>query len=168
MTSIDGFYPDHDQWLMPLLHGHELGSILEVGCGQGRTLAWLSQQFPRTPLTGIERRAEAAQFARERMRGAATVLEADAMSFRAEPRFDLAVFYLSLHDADEPLALLKRAPELGDHVVVVDIAEYLPDANQLFAEAGWASANVSIHPDEHVVTAWHRFRGPRPENRDER
>jgi SAM-dependent methyltransferase len=166
MDPLATFYPAHEQWLAPLLE--ELGlvaclergaAVLEIGCGRGRTLAWLARRFPRCEVFGVDIEPVRAAAARSLLAesGRRAVVEVgDATTFTTDRGFALVLFHLALHDmvnAEDALrhALPMRAP--AGRVVVVEIPEYLRDIEML-VRGGLARASLRIDPESHVITAF--------------
>jgi trans-aconitate methyltransferase len=134
-------------------------AVVELGCGRGRTLAWLARRFPRCDLLGIDVDARRVDTARELLDelGAPAVVEiGDASTWVPARAFELVLFHLSLHDMARPENALRRAltwRSPGGRVVVVEIAEYFADID-LLERCGLPRANVRVHADEHVLTAY--------------
>lgn len=162
MDPIAGFYPAHDRWLAPLLAAagvlpmlEQGGAALELGCGRGRTLAFLARRFPRCDRFGIDVDATRVDAAR-RVMAHAVVEVADAATFEPDRRFALVLFHLGLHDMERPDQVVRRAltwRSPGGRVVIVEIAEYVADVD-LLERCGLPRANMRVHADEHVLLAY--------------
>jgi trans-aconitate methyltransferase len=163
MDPVARFYPSHDRWLAPLLETAGVlpmlergGAVVELGCGRGRTLAWLAQRFPRCDLLGIDLVATHVDSARELLAGRVVVELGDAATFVPTRGFDVVLFHLALHDMARPEDALRRGLSWrspGGRVVVVEIAEYFADVD-LLARCGLPRANLRVHADEHVLTGF--------------
>lgn len=167
LAALSTFYPPHEQWLAPTLRALGLFApgppvpILEVGCGGGRTLRFLAVSFPTSLLFGVDIDAERIAAARLALGDRADLVTCDASAYVPACRFGLIVFHLALHDMTTVAAakLLRRSMQWlrpGGCIVVVEILDYLADPELLFAEAGFASADVRIPRDGHVVVAYYR------------
>jgi uncharacterized protein (DUF2062 family) len=116
------------------------GTLLDIGCGQGLTLAlliearraYVEQRWPSSSpepprfdrMVGIETRPRPAASAREALEGDAEVIEADLRAVRLEPaRAALLFDVLHLLHSDEQEALLSTLASLLDPAGVVLVRE---------------------------------------------
>lgn len=90
------------------------GQVLDVGCGDGRLVAFLAQETGHR-VVGLDIAAEGFAKARERARnrGATTLVEcvkgdARRMEAFADHGFDAVVLEYTLHHLEDPLAVLKE------------------------------------------------------------
>jgi uncharacterized protein (DUF2062 family) len=123
------------------------GALLDIGCGQGLTLALLGearaahaagrwpQHWPSPPrferMVGVETRRRAAALAREALAGDAEIIQADARAFPVEPARAVVLFdvlHLMMHEEqDRLLGTIAARLEPGGVVLV----------READASAGW-------------------------------
>ena len=167
LESLSTFYPPHEQWLAPTLRALGMFApgppvpILEVGCGGGRTLRFLAGSFPTSLLFGVDVDADRIATARRVLGDRADLVACDVSAYVPACRFGLIVFHLSLHDMtiDAAATVLRRSMQWlrpGGCIVVVEILDYLAEPERLFEQAGFASTDVRIPRDGHVVVAYYR------------
>src|SRR6185437_9261192 len=87
------------------------GTILELGCGAGAGLVALSRTFPRCTVTGLDPDPTSIAMARARIEAAALGEHVHAEEMRAEDltgedAFDFIYTQISLHEMDDPAAVL--------------------------------------------------------------
>ena len=111
LPTLPGYYDTARLPLLALLGEHVPRQVLEVGCGEGATLAAVKARWPTAHTTGLERVAAAARGGRAAGHAddwvEADVLDAAAANF--EPgRFDLVILSHVLEHFAEPAAVLAR------------------------------------------------------------
>lgn len=133
------------------------GQALELGCGEGRTLALLRQQRPGVRTVGVEREAGALARARE-ARAADELIEADILDptllADATGRFDLVILSHVLEHFAEPAQVLARArgwlaPE-GRLLVALPNLRHLSVLVPLVLRADFAYADSGILDRTHL------------------
>jgi SAM-dependent methyltransferase len=119
----------------------------------------LARRFPRCDLVGIDidpARVAAARSLLAASQASALVEVGDAAVLTRDRSFALVLFHLALHDivnAQDAVqhAMRLRAP--AGRVVVVEIAEYLPDVEML-VRGGLPRETLRVDRDAHVLTAF--------------
>lgn len=128
---VDAILVDHVLPLVPGLTGRlEEGiDVLDVGCGSGRAMVRLAEEFPASRFTGIDFSAEGIERARAeaRERGVENVRfeVADAAELDAEDGYHLVTTFDAVHDQADPARVLRaiRAAVRPDGVYLMqDIA----------------------------------------------
>lgn len=128
---VDGILVDRVLPLVPgLAERLEAGiDILDVGCGSGRAMVRLAQEFPESRFVGFDFSAEAVERARAeaRERGVENVRfeERDAAELDEPGSFDLVTTFDAVHDQADPARVLRaiRAALRPDGVYLMqDIA----------------------------------------------
>jgi len=109
--ALPGYYDTARLPLLGLLGDHAPRQVLEVGCGEGATLAALKARWPAARTTGLERMPAAARAGRAAGHAdewvEADVLDAAAADF--EPgRFDVVILSHVLEHFADPAAVLAR------------------------------------------------------------
>ena len=111
--------PALDDRILPLVPGitdrlREGIRVLDVGCGRGRALLKMAQDYPNSQFVGLDLSAEAIEWAQNEARrlGLTNVRfeRRDASDFdtTAEPEaFDFVTTFDAVHDQAQPLAVLK-------------------------------------------------------------
>ncbi len=104
------------------------GAAADVGCGGGRAAIMLAQAFPKARLTGFDIHAESVERARRNAEAAGI---ADRVTFAVangaelpEGRFDLVTTFDVVHDAIDPVALMRgvrRALKPGGSYLVQEV-----------------------------------------------
>lgn len=121
-----------NKWIPAMPHVIEKlnagGAAADVGCGGGRAAIMIAQAFPQARLTGFDIHAESVERAR---RNAAAAGVADRVTFAVangaelpEGRFDLVTTFDVVHDAIDPVALMRgvrRALKPGGSYLVQEV-----------------------------------------------
>jgi len=101
---------------LPELNRHlaEGGTVLELGCGAGAGLVALARTFPQCTVTGLDSDATSIELARARIEAAGLSERVHAEEMRAEDltsedAFDFVYTQISLHEMDDPAAVLANA-----------------------------------------------------------
>lgn len=88
--------------------------VMDVGCGRGRALNLLAQQYPNSEFVGVDLSQEAIDYAREEAEQHSLTnlnyLQQDVTSFDVDAldkQFDLITTFDAVHDQAKPLAVLK-------------------------------------------------------------
>ncbi len=103
------------KWLPAMPHVVEKlnagGTAADVGCGGGRAAIMIAEAYPKARLTGFDIHAESIERARRNAEGAGV---ADRVAFAVangaelpEGRFDLVTTFDVVHDAIDPVALMR-------------------------------------------------------------
>lgn len=93
---------------LPFLRDMKISSILDVGCGTGRSLRWYSEHIPDASLTGIDRSPDLLELAREYLPNA--VLQqgkAESLPFEDDV-FDMVCATGMLHHVSDPDQCIKE------------------------------------------------------------
>jgi SAM-dependent methyltransferase len=103
--------PELPQLMRTLAEG---GTILELGCGAGAGLVALARTFPRCTVTGLDPDPTSIELARDRIEraGLAEHVHAEEMSaedLTSEDAFNFIYTQISLHEMDNPTAVLENA-----------------------------------------------------------
>ena len=118
--------------ILPLIPGlnEKLASgivVMDVGCGRGRALTLLAQQYPNSDFVGIDLSQEAIDYARTEAEklGLSNLnyLQQDVTTFDVDAldkQFDLITTFDAVHDQAKPLAVLQ-----GIHRALKDDGVYL-------------------------------------------
>ncbi len=98
-------------------------SILDVGCGEGYTLAALRAAGIEAAMTGIDLSADAIAKARQRLPGEVTLSVGDARELHASAaaRFDLVIMTEVLEHLDEPARMLPILAGLSRGPVILSV-----------------------------------------------
>lgn len=121
-----------NKWIPALPHVIEKlnagGVAADVGCGGGRAAIMIAQAFPKARLTGFDIHAESVERARRNAEAAGV---ADRVTFAIangaelpEGRFDLVTTFDVVHDAIDPVALMRgvrRALKPGGSYLVQEV-----------------------------------------------
>ncbi|MGA5559839.1 class I SAM-dependent methyltransferase [Streptomyces platensis] len=144
MTAVSTCYDDRETELSRALcvevgltlGEHPPSRILDVGCGTGKSLAWIRQHLPDAELVGIDPSETAVRSARSLLGpGPGNHVHALPAEDLAGPaahrfgRFDLILVHLSLALMRDPFAVVRALAGLlapGGHCYVVDLLR--PDA----------------------------------------
>ena len=98
-----------------------IGSILEVGCGQGWLLKETGAAHPDATLTGIDMRPEALEFARELVPRAEFILQdAHELPF-ADASFDLVICSDVLEHVENPVAVVSEIRRVSRGFCVISV-----------------------------------------------
>ncbi|MEV4174671.1 class I SAM-dependent methyltransferase [Nonomuraea sp. NPDC049709] len=130
--------------------------IIEVGCAEGVFTGALARAYPDAEITGVDVSARALERARARVpeNGRVRFVQADILTHRPEPRFDLVfcsetLYYLGRHDRLR-LASAQLSGLLVPDGVLVAVHPW-PEATRLH---GYLDAHGSLHRlGEQVYTA---------------
>lgn len=115
-------------WLAGLIRHYGALSVLDVGCGTGRALRYLSRHCPELKLTGIEPSEALRQKALDAAAGTAAVLDGDATALPfADASFDIVCEFGVLHHVERP----RRAVE--EMLRVARVGVFLSDDNHFAA-----------------------------------
>jgi SAM-dependent methyltransferase len=96
--------------------------LLDLGCGEGYTLAVLAEAFPALPLTGIDVSADAIADARRRVPPHVSLMARAAESLRGTGRrWDLVMMLEVLEHLPDPGAALALVEELGVRRVLLSV-----------------------------------------------
>jgi SAM-dependent methyltransferase len=97
-------------------------TILDVGCGEGYTLAALAAGGVRATLTGVDLSAEAIATARARLGDSAELSVQDARTLALEGRrFDLVMMTEVLEHLEDPAAVLQTIASLSARHVLLSV-----------------------------------------------
>jgi 2-polyprenyl-3-methyl-5-hydroxy-6-metoxy-1,4-benzoquinol methylase len=120
------------KWIAALPHVVEAlnagGAAADVGCGGGRAAIMIAQAFPKARVTGFDIHAESVERARRNAEAAGV---ADRVTFAVangsdlpENRFDLVTTFDVVHDAVDPVGLMRgvrRALKPGGSYLVQEV-----------------------------------------------
>ncbi|MBU0718695.1 MAG: class I SAM-dependent methyltransferase [Planctomycetes bacterium] len=105
-----------------LLEGLSIGSVVDVGCGEGFALEWLAERFRAARTVGVDLRPNALQFAREHGKTAAFFSAADVyhLPFGADT-FDLVLCLENLEHLDRPAEALGELSRVTRHWCLISV-----------------------------------------------
>jgi SAM-dependent methyltransferase len=140
-------------------------TILDLGCGTGRSTLALARAYPRATVRGVDLDAASVAHAetaaaREGLADRVTFVAGDAASIITGERYDLVTVFEALHDMGDPvgtLAAARRALADGGAVLVADelTAEaFDPDAGPLERFLyGWSTLHClpATRAEDHVT-----------------
>ncbi|TPV93606.1 MAG: class I SAM-dependent methyltransferase [Myxococcales bacterium FL481] len=98
-------------------------TVLDVGCGEGYTLAALRDGGIAAKLSGVELSGTAVEQAKRRLGAAATVWQGDAreLSTEADSRYDLVMMLEVLEHLDRPEQMLPILERLTNRFVLLSV-----------------------------------------------
>ncbi len=145
------------------LNPPEGGKVLEVACGTGRNLAKIADRYPGCDLYGLDISSEMLTSARAKLKGRATLAQADACNFDpaevfGTPKFDRIILSYSLSmipDWTAALATSARHLAPGGELHLVDFGDQqgLPAWFRAGLHAWLAKFHVTPRADlEHELT----------------
>ncbi|MED5225249.1 class I SAM-dependent methyltransferase [Bacillus safensis] len=110
-------------------------SILDIGCGQGQMLEYLSKQLPQADLTGIDSSEEAIHCANQ-LNLKANFICTDIKNFSSHAKsYDAILIHLCFGLFEDPLGLLEQLlPYLSNESII-----YIVDLNRDSIESGLSS-----------------------------
>lgn len=124
------------------------GRVIELGCGTGKMLARLNQQFPHLELTGIDISPDMLAIARRKLLPPAVLIEDDVETdiLNVRPPYDAALSLNVLHHLNDPEEHLLTLNSLVRPGGTVFLCDYAVDTRRLrFMEAAW----TLLHPAHH-------------------
>jgi len=105
-----------------LVDGVNPTTILELGCGEGYVLDFLSRAGVGADLTGVDLSAQAVEQARQRLGDRAEILQGDvADAVDGAARYGMVMILEVLEHLENPAAVLATAVELSDGPVLVSV-----------------------------------------------
>lgn len=97
----------------------ELSSLLDIGCGTGRSLAWFAEKAPGLRLAGIDPSVAMCERASQRVPEARILVgSGDALPF-AEEEFDLVVATGILHHVPDPPAVIAEMFRVSKSFILI-------------------------------------------------
>jgi len=137
-------------WMLAIIDFYELTSILDVGAGTGRTIAYLKQKRPDTRVVGIEPVAELREVGYQKNISRKELIEGDAtkMPF-PDNSFDLVCEFAVLHHIRTPDNAVREMLRVANKAVFISDANRFGQGSPLarFAKTMinslglWAAAN---------------------------
>lgn len=112
-----------DDFAADVLRGRDIKTILDVGCGNGHTLAKLKETFPAARLWGIDPSPVACDLAR--VNSGAQVVTTFLEDYNPGMRFDLVINLGTLEHLENPLDGLRQMHKLTGKICYLEIPHNL-------------------------------------------
>src|SRR5712664_3950166 len=107
--SIHGIEPDHSKAMefgWPLIG--EVRSVLDVGCGTGRSLSWLNQRYAGLKLLGIDPSQGMIDMASKNLPNVSFQLGSGESLPHADASVDVAIATGIMHHVDDPSKVISE------------------------------------------------------------
>jgi ubiquinone/menaquinone biosynthesis C-methylase UbiE len=107
------------EYTWPILENFGIQSVLEIGCGTGRSLQWIHAHSPAAKLSGVELASELLSVAKSKLPDAELRLEnAESMSF-PDASHDLVLATGVMHHADHPRDVIREMFRVARKAVLI-------------------------------------------------
>jgi SAM-dependent methyltransferase len=128
------------EYSWPILESYDINSVLEVGCGSGRSLEWIHARAPHVQLSGVELSTELLNLAKSKLPDADLRADnAEALSL-PDGSCDLVLATAVMHHADHPRDVIREMFRVARKAVLIS------DHNN-FAFGGklWRTVRLLLH-----------------------
>jgi len=100
-------------------------TVLDLGCGTGRLLSMIADQYPNAILHGVDGTPEMIHKSRERLKGQCALIQADLNNYIPTHQYDIIISATVLHHLDDPdthLQTIDNALNKGGHAFISEFA----------------------------------------------
>ena len=124
-------------------------TVIDLGCGTGRMLSMIADDYPNAVLHGVDGTPEMIKKSQERLKNRSALIQADLNDYAPPHHYDIVISTTVMHHLIDPshhLSTIKNALNTNGHVFVSEfslstlplkISEYVVDIN-----AGKPSASM--------------------------
>lgn len=98
-------------------------TVLDLGCGTGRLLSIIANEFPNAIFHGVDGTPEMIKKSRERLKGRCALIQADLNEYNPLQAYNIVVSTTVLHHLDTPQAHLSMIANITqDHAFISEFA----------------------------------------------
>jgi len=100
-------------------------TVLDLGCGTGRLLSMIANQYPNATLHGVDGTPEMIHKSRERLKGRCALIQADLNDYIPQHQYDVVISTTVLHHLDDPeihLQTIQNALKNNGHAFISEFA----------------------------------------------
>lgn len=106
--------------LSGLLDHYGISTLLDVGCGTGRSLQYLSERHPKLSFAGVEPVQELREVAVQKQMPSVSLMAGDACNLDFEDnQFDCVTMFGVLHHIPEPESAMREALRVAKKIVFI-------------------------------------------------
>ena len=116
-------------WILTRLKSHYANNdkftVIDLGCGTGRLLSLIADEFPNAVLHGVDGTPEMIHKSRERLKGRCALIQGDLNEYVPTHHYDVVISTTVLHHLDEPethLQTIQNALKTDGHAFISEFA----------------------------------------------